>query len=140
VRSACSSGTLYLPGAGEASDPALRGPQQQLWLVLLKEEHNNLRAALQWALDNQDAEMALRLAGSLWRYWWMHGHLSEGRDWLEKALAFPEPELPALRARALNGAGVLARSQGDFASALVFLEACLKIQRSLEDRTGVASY
>jgi tetratricopeptide (TPR) repeat protein len=129
----------YYLELAEASEPALRGPQQQLWLVLLKEEHNNLRAALQWALDNQDAELALRLASSLWRYWWMHGHLSEGRDWLEKALAFPAPQQMAWRARALNGAGVLARSQGDFAGALAFLKACLQIQRTLDDRTGVAS-
>jgi predicted ATPase len=129
----------YYLELAEASEPALRGPHQQLWLTQLKDEHNNLRVALQWTLDHEDAGMALNLAGSLWRYWWMHGHLKEGRDWLEKALAIPGPEHPALRARALNGVGVLARSQGDFANAQIFLEACLKVQRSLADRPGVAS-
>ena len=130
--------TCYLELA-EASEPALRGSQQQLWLTLLKNEHNNLRTALQWALDHQDAERALKLAGSLWRYWWMHGHLSEGRNWLEKALAIPSSQHSAWRARALNGAGVIARSQGDYANARVFLQACLEIQRDLQDRKGMAA-
>jgi tetratricopeptide (TPR) repeat protein len=129
----------YFLKLAEASEPALRGPHQQLWLTQLKDEHNNLRAALQWALNHQDAGIALNLAGSLWRYWWMHGHLREGRDWLEKALAIPGPEYPTLRAQALNGVGVLARSQGDFAKGQIYLEACLKIQRRLEDRPGIAS-
>ena len=79
--------------------------------------------------------MALKLAGSVWRYWWMHGYLSEGRDWIEKALALPGGQQPAWRARALNGAGILARSQGDYAGARV-LEACLEIQRT--SKTGSA--
>jgi hypothetical protein len=123
----------------QAAEPALRGPDQGLWLARLKNEHNNLQVALSWALDSQDAEMALKLSASLWRYWWTHGHYREGRDWLEKALALPGESPPAWRAMALNGLGVLARSQGDFANARVFLEACLEIQRSLEDRAGVSS-
>ena len=65
----------------------------------------------------------------------MHGYLSEGRDWIEKALALPGGQQPAWRARALNGAGILARSQGDYAGARV-LEACLEIQRA--SKTGSA--
>jgi predicted ATPase/class 3 adenylate cyclase len=128
----------YYLELAEASEPELRGPQQQLWLTRLKDEHNNLRAALGWAFDHHEAEMALKLAGSLWRYWWMHGHFSEGRDWLERALVYPEPQSPAWRAKALHGLGILARSQGDYANARLYLEECLEIRRTLDDRTDVA--
>jgi tetratricopeptide (TPR) repeat protein len=117
----------------------LRGPQQQRWLISLRAEQNNLRAALQWALDHQEADLAIQLGGSLWRYWWMRGHLREGRDWLEKALTAAGTHQPALRARALLGAGILARTQGDFTGARLFLEECLAIRKDLGDRTGTAS-
>jgi predicted ATPase/DNA-binding SARP family transcriptional activator len=121
------------------AEQGLRGSQQQHWLFTLRNEHNNVRAALLWALDVREAETALKMAGSLWRYWWMHGHLSEGRDWLEKALALSPTGQTALRAKALNGVGILARSQGDYAHARVYLEECLAIQRSLQDRNGIAA-
>ena len=52
--------------------------------------------------------MALRLGGALWRFWWARGHLSEGRNVLERALFFAsEGVVAAVRAKALNAAGVL---------------------------------
>jgi non-specific serine/threonine protein kinase len=122
----------------EASEQALRGSQQQSWLNHLEEEHNNLRAALQWYFDCDNHETALKLAAGLWRFWWMHGHLSEGRQWLDKALDQAEATPTNCRARALNGAGVMARRQGDFDSARAYLEACLQIQRDLDDWVGTA--
>ena len=52
----------------------------------------------------------------LWRFWWQRGHLSEGRRWLERALAGAGDSGAPLRVRALYGAGSLADAQGDFAS------------------------
>lgn len=123
----------------EDSEPALRSPQQQDWLNRLDEEHNNLRAALQWNLDRGDSETALKLAGALWRYWWMHNYFYEGRSWLERALNQADASPTSWRARALNGAGILARSQGDYAGARTYLEACLEIQKTLDDPVGVAN-
>jgi predicted ATPase/transcriptional regulator with XRE-family HTH domain len=123
----------------EDSEPALRSPKQQDWLNRLDEEHNNLRAALQWNLDRGDSETALKLVGALWRYWWMHNYFHEGRSWLEKALNQAEPSPTSWRARALNGAGILARSQGDYAGAQTYLEACLEIQKTQADPVGVAN-
>jgi predicted ATPase len=123
----------------EASEPALRGPKQQEWLNQLDDEHNNLSAALQWNLDRGDSETALKLAGALWRYWWVHGYFHEGFNWLEKALSLAEGSPTSWRARALNGAGILARAQGNYASARDYLEACLEIQKLLDDWVGVAN-
>ena len=129
----------YYLRLAEAAEPELRGPKQLTWITRLKEEHNNLRAVLQWALDTNDSEGALRLVGSLWRYWWMQSHHNEGREWLEKVLSLPGIQSPPLRAKALNGAGILARGQGDFEKASTFLNECLVIQRSLKDKNGVAN-
>jgi hypothetical protein len=52
--------------------------------------------------------------GALWRFWYMHGHLSEGRRWQAAALAAAGPDAsPSLRAAALRGAGALAWTQGE---------------------------
>lgn len=128
----------YFLDLAVASGPGLRSSEQREWLEHLKAEHNNLQTALAWALIQPDVNLALDFAGSLWRYWWMHGHFSEGRDWLDKALSRPGLQTPNLRARALNGAGILARSQGDFSSARAYLEECLEIQNTLEDWAGAA--
>jgi len=72
---------------------------------LLDIDHDNLRAALTWALRN-DPALALRLAVSLWRYWLARGHFGEGAGWLERALAVataPSPE----RSRAVFALAVL---------------------------------
>ena len=55
-------------------------------LHLLEDEHGNIRAALAWASEVGEGEIALRLTGALWRFWHGRGHLVEGRGWLESAL------------------------------------------------------
>jgi predicted ATPase/class 3 adenylate cyclase/Tfp pilus assembly protein PilF len=97
----------------EVAFPELRGPDQLEWLERLEAEHDNTRAALSWALGGNEAEVALRLGGALWWFWWMRGHNSEGRRWLEQALAIEGRVSPEVRAMALAGVGELATSQGD---------------------------
>ena len=72
----------YLDLAEQAA-PALAGPDVVSWLARLDADHDNLRAALRWVLDEDnrdegDGTAALRLAGALGRYWAHRGHLSEG--------------------------------------------------------------
>src|SRR5207249_214394 len=86
------------------------------------------------------SEMALRLAGALWRFWHMQGDLGEGRGWLERALAAPCPDdaAPAARAKALAGAGVLAHYQGDLSKAAARCGESLALCRGLHDPVGTA--
>jgi tetratricopeptide (TPR) repeat protein len=131
--------TDYYTRLVEAAEPELLGPRQLVCLKRLQEEHYNLQAVLQWKLDTQDADGLLRLVGPLWRYWWMRSQHNEGREWLEKALALPGPQSPLLRAKALNGAGILARGQGDFNKASIFLHESLKIYTCIKDKDGIAT-
>jgi non-specific serine/threonine protein kinase len=105
----------------ERAEPALRGPDAPAWIDRLEAEHDNLRAALAWALragaEGPGAPRAapgLRLAGALWFFWFLRAHREEGRDWLERLLARAAgaPVPPAVRAKALLGAGFLGGAPG----------------------------
>jgi predicted ATPase/transcriptional regulator with XRE-family HTH domain len=115
----------------ERAERELTGPQQTHWMTRLDMEHDNLRAALGWTM-RQQSSLGLRLAGSLWRFWWMHGHYHEGRGWLE-ALVAKGSGTEAERAKALYGAGSLATEQGDYGHAVRHLEAALAAARSARD-------
>jgi tetratricopeptide (TPR) repeat protein len=122
----------------EAAEPELQRAQQGLWLQRLENEHDNLRAALQWAFESGRVELAAQLAGALWRFWYTYGHLSEGRRWLEQALAYGMALPPSVRAKALLGAGLFADEQGDYLRATALHTESLALWRELGDRAGVA--
>jgi predicted ATPase/class 3 adenylate cyclase len=104
----------YFLTLAEEANPQLKGPDQVEWLGRLESEHDNMRAALSWALEREEAELALRLGGALWWFWFVRGHYIEGRRWLEDALAMDRRGAPEVRAMALAGVGGLAQEQGDF--------------------------
>jgi tetratricopeptide (TPR) repeat protein len=101
-------------------------------------EHDNVRAALTWGLERREAEIALRLSGALWRFWSMRGYLSEGRQWLDGALALGNTVSASKRIKALGGAGRFAFDQG----ALVVARSCftegLALAREVGDRRNTA--
>jgi predicted ATPase/class 3 adenylate cyclase len=97
----------------EEAEPELKGSNQLEWLERLEAEHDNIRAALSWAIERKEVEVALRLGGALSWFWSVRGYHSEGRRWLEEALAMDGRGSPESRAMALAGAGVLAEEQGD---------------------------
>lgn len=122
-----------------ASAVELLKPDRATWLERLEAEHDNLRAALEYSAQAGDSETCLRLAGALRWFWYLRGYWSEGRGWLERALTLPGADVPTrARARALYGAGELARLQGDRAAARQLLEEALHIWREQGDRRGVA--
>lgn len=120
----------------ESAAPELTGPEQGRWLDQLDLEHDNLRAALRTFDTLNQAPAMLRLAASLWRFWWVRGYLSEGRRWLEQAIAANQDLVDEGLATALDGAGVLAETQGDLATATLRHEAALAIWRARDDRRG----
>jgi predicted ATPase/DNA-binding SARP family transcriptional activator/DNA-binding NarL/FixJ family response regulator len=85
----------------ERAEPELKGPGQTEWLKGLDEDNDNLRAAMAWLLEEGEVEAAVRMAWSLWIFWLIHGHQSEGRRWIEAALAKGANLTAHARAKAL---------------------------------------
>jgi predicted ATPase/DNA-binding CsgD family transcriptional regulator len=130
----------YYLHLAEEAEPHLFGPEQVRWFDRLEQELDNLRAALSWSVEQagvgaagQRRETALRLAGALVHFWVVHGYHSEGRSWLEQALAASRGISPAVQANALSGAGWLAFLQGDVERAEVLSEEGLKLYREARE-------
>ena len=126
----------YLHFAQQAA-PALEGGQLSEWHRRLELEEENLRAALQWLMENDETELALRLAGSVWRYWQRQGNLGEGRRWLEEGLAKGKDVSKEVRANALWAAIWLAYHQGDYIRANEESAEYLPLARQLNDPLSV---
>jgi predicted ATPase/DNA-binding SARP family transcriptional activator/DNA-binding CsgD family transcriptional regulator len=123
----------------EKAESELRGAQQELWLEMLEREHDNLRAVLSWVLEREKAELGLRLCGALGEFWHLRGHLSEGRRWLDAALAKGNAVTVPARAKALMWAGCIAWEQGDYERSIAFSEESLALSRKLEDTVGATA-
>jgi predicted ATPase len=120
----------------EEAYPNLRGDPKP-WLDRLEADHDNLRAALDGLEAYGDTQLALKLAGALYRFWNMRGHFAEGQARLERLLAADEAPTAA-RARALNGAAVMAITRGDPLAAKARSEDALALHHRLGDDWGAA--
>jgi len=126
-------------GMAEGLWPALRRRQDFAHVVnRLAREHDNLRAALAWLDCTGDSKSLLRLAGAIFGFWYLHGHLQEGLSWLERALMHGDGTPTAVRAQALLGAGMLAHYAADDARAVPWLEQSLALYRTTADSWGLA--
>jgi predicted ATPase len=127
----------FFVALAEKAEPNLTGPDQGEWLERLETEHDNVRAVLVWALEH-DPQTALQLAAALWWFWRYRAHITEGRSWLERAVAASPDATTRQRVKALHGAGVLARQQSENEQAAVLLEKALALAREIGDERGVA--
>src|SRR5262249_37966606 len=111
----------YYLGLAESVAPRLRGSDQEIELQILDAEGDNLREALHVFEATGDAEPGLSLAAALHWYWWQRGLLGEAQQWFGRTLAVPMANHhSSARARALNGAGYLASSQGHMDTAIAY--------------------
>jgi predicted ATPase/Tfp pilus assembly protein PilF len=123
----------------------LRGPNQTVWLSRLDAEHDNFRSALTWLGGADEAELELRLSIALTRFWYVRGHVSEARSWLEKVLAANlvlavSAEQPApLRAQVVTSAAAFALIQGDYPEATRLSEESLQLARGQADPGRIAN-
>lgn len=111
---------LFLTRAEEAA-PRLNDAYQQLWLNWLESEHDNLRAALAWALERGSIEAGLRIANALIRFWEIRGYVHEGLAWFERLFARADEEVSlAVRVNALTFAAFLAHFLGNASATMVY--------------------
>ncbi len=116
----------------EEAEPKIRGAEHFLWRTRLEVEHDNLRAALRWTLESQEAEMGMQLAFSLVAFWRASNQDREGRNWCEQVLAQPGTSArTAARAMALLAAGAMTMFQGDLPQAQLLLEESIAIGREV---------
>ena len=142
----CALAHYYLR-LSEDAEVEIGGPEQAAWLERLEREHDNLRAALQWSLErdgNEEAmqgersiDIALRLGGALRNFWRIHGHISEGRNFLERALAVSEGSETSVQAKALIAAANLAFIQSDYDRTETLSKESLALYRELGDQPGI---
>jgi predicted ATPase/DNA-binding SARP family transcriptional activator len=130
----------YFVELAEEANPALSGGDDQIeWFARLEDEHDNLRAALAFALYSGDASSALRVGVGIRRFWQIHGYLAEGREALESAIALAPDEPSELRADAFNMIGILAAEQGEFDTSRANFNAALEDARSVESTRVTSS-
>ena len=98
---------------GERAAPELHRREGREWLDRLEAEHANLRAALEHLVACRNGRGALRLVASIWHYWTVRGHWTEGRQLLAATLAVGADGDPQHLIEALWGAAILAIWQGE---------------------------
>jgi len=126
----------YYCALGEAAEPQLEAAQSADWLNRLENDHDNLRAALNWAAENYST-LGQRLAGAIWRFWWLHGHIREGCDQLGLFLSLSDTA-DKVQAKMLSGAGQLNRLKGSRELARSYTEEGLLLARATGDKKSAA--
>jgi non-specific serine/threonine protein kinase len=120
------------------ADPGMYGVEQPRWIKRLTAEDDNIWAAMGWAIDHGEKDLALSVAAPLWRYWSFRHLGNEGRAWLAKALAMPGDASPVHLGMALRGAGCLAEDIADYPAAEAFHHRALAIWEEIGDDARMA--
>jgi predicted ATPase/class 3 adenylate cyclase len=129
----------HMRDLAEEAEPQLAGEDQATWLERLEREHDNVRAALEWAEAAPDADTALRTAAAIWRFWQLGAHLAEARARLERILALPGAEVRgAARVRALGALGGILYWQNDYEAMWRPYQQAVDIAREVGDPSLLA--
>lgn len=129
--------SLYYLALAERAKELIDGRDQAIWLARLEAELDNTRSVFERAIDNGDADTALRLGAAQWRFCRQRGHLSEGRTALERALAIDGQVDLAVRAAATHYLGNLALDLTEFPAARNHFVESLALWRRLGDQGGL---
>jgi non-specific serine/threonine protein kinase len=130
--------TAFFVERVEQLERLIFGREQLRALHELDLEQDNVRAAMRCAVERGNADAELRLVASLWDYWWMRGHLTEGRSLVEAALLRGPEASSRTRAKTLHGAAILAAIQGDLEYAFNRFTESVQAYRDVADSAGAS--
>ena len=123
--------TAYFLALAERAEAKQNTIERDAWLDRLETEHGNLHSALEWALEQEDAEIAVSLCGSLLPLWQFRYYSNLGRDWVRRALALGKDVSAPVMRKAVYCAGTLAYVEGELAEAAVlFADALMRYQEA----------
>lgn len=132
----------FVVAFAQAGGAELSGAAQAQWLARFEVEHANVRAALQFLARENETVAGFRLIAAVWRFWWLHGHLTEGAGWIRRFLALRDSgaDVPdALFASVLRSEVVLLSALGNFDEALASCERAIALQREIGDDAGLGA-
>lgn len=131
--------TEFYTKLAEAFEPQFDKPNAAEWLDNLELEHDNMRAAIEWSLENK-VENALAIVGSIRSFWISRGYWSEGGNWIKQALEKNHDEVdPKLQAKVYCALGDSLWNQGNSEAAARAYQECLRFARQGDDKLWIAS-
>jgi len=129
--------TTYYAALAKSVHYGLLGDEQRVWAERALRDHPNFVAAVRWAINNQNGELAIALTGRLWWFWYRQGLLTLGRDLLTAALQLTTHDLDQ-RAQALNGLASICMEQHATAESLHYHQEGLALRQQLGDQVGLS--
>lgn len=133
------SHAAYCLVIAEEGNPELDPIARSEWLARCDLEIDNFRSALDWLIENNQIEWALKLSMALFRFWDMREHFVEGRTRLETLLGLVKDGYVKERGRICTFIGALATSQGDYESGDAFQKRGIALYSQIDDQWGVAA-
>ena len=135
----CNRHMAFFLDFSKKADEQLRGPNQIEWLRRLGAVLDNLRTALDWAIETGQTELALQMVRKLDWFWFIRSDHNEGRQWLERVLKLPDtPLYPEAHAEALYDIAHHIWLQVGFMETRPYAEQALSIARKHDDKRNIA--
>jgi predicted ATPase/class 3 adenylate cyclase len=122
----------------ESAAPELLRKDRKMWLDLIEHDHDNIRAALEWAIAAGETDLSLRLGAAAWRFWQARGHLHEARRRIDEVLAL-EGGNPRIRGRAVEALGGILWWQAEMDECQRVYAGALEAERELGDPKRIAN-
>jgi predicted ATPase len=114
----------------DTAEPHLLTSDRLHWFDVLEAYHDNIRAAIDWGVEERLVDLTFRLAAKVWRFWQARGHLHEAKMRLERVLALQGGDI-GLRAKAIEALGGIYWWRGEMDSCIAAYEEALRIQREM---------
>ncbi|HEU0000295.1 MAG TPA: NB-ARC domain-containing protein [Ktedonobacteraceae bacterium] len=129
----------YYLAMTERIEPNLYGRRQSEAVSMLAREQDNLRAALEWAIGDDEVEVAQRLCGALGMFWEARTSFQEAHRWIDVALIMTDETSPSIRAKLLMSASRIALWEIACERSRELAEQALALYEAVGDEVGKTS-